>query len=294
MNDVFVQVSHPDFAPHRLRLPRAEFGIDADEQPSGKIVLTRGLAVTGKVTDDEGRPIQGALIRTKFLNDIREATTDEAGEYRLVGCEPVTTRIVVSAPGRATDMKQLRLEPDMEPVNFRMQPGGHVRIRVLDDQGNPVPKARIFYQHWREGRFQYFEFDHKNQYADEDGVWEWNEAPLDEFEADICRPGGMELARQKLIARDEEYVFRVPPALVISGSVIDAETKKPIKEFQVVPGIRSSATHMNWSHSETTPGADGKYRFKRTHDYMAHLRRINLLQITTTSGLPTAFHFATH
>jgi hypothetical protein len=32
--------------------------------------------MTGRVTDDSGKPIVGALIRTKFINDIREARTD--------------------------------------------------------------------------------------------------------------------------------------------------------------------------------------------------------------------------
>ena len=95
-----------------------------------------------------------------------------------------------------------------------MKPGGTVRIRVLDEQGNPVPKARIFFQEWR-GRYQYFEFDHVNQYADDKGVWVWHEAPLDEFRADICPPGGMQLHRQPLIAREEEYVFRAPGPLVV-------------------------------------------------------------------------------
>ena len=146
---------------------------------------------------------------------------------------------MVSAKGRATDMKELTIEPEMGPVDFQMKPGGTVRIRVLDAKGNPVPKARIFFQRWR-GQFEYFEFDHVSQYADKNGVWVWNEAPLDEFKADICPPDGMQLELQPLIARAEEYVFRTPPALVVSGKVIDAVTKKPIKEFRVVPGVRST------------------------------------------------------
>ena len=124
----------------------------------------------------------------------------------------------------------------MGPVDFQMKPGGTVRIRVLDEKGNPVPKARIFFQQWRRRFFKYFEFDHVSQYADQNGIWVWNEAPLDEFKADICRPDGMQLPRQPLIARAEEYVFRVPGPLVVSGKVIDAVTRKPIKAFRVVPG----------------------------------------------------------
>ncbi len=171
-------------------------------------------------------------------------------------------------------MKELRIDPEMGPVDFAMKPGGTVRIRVLDHQGNPVPKARILFQRWR-GRFSYFEFNHVSQYADNQGLWVWNEAPLDEFQADICpSDDGMTLEAQPLIARQQEYVFRLPAALVVSGKVIDAETKQPIKAFRVVPGIRSSPTHMNWVPSQAFAASGGHYQIRQTYGYFAHLVRI--------------------
>ena len=273
MSEVFVEINHPGFRPIRRPLTRAEFGIERGREPVAKVVLDRGLTVTGRVTDEAGKPIAGARVRTKFLNDIREATTGSDGVYRLAGCEPRTARIVVSAKGRATDMKELSIDSEMGPVDFKLKPGGTVRIRVLDQKGNPVPKARIFFQRWR-GHFAYFEFNHVNQYADQNGIWVWNEAPLDEFKADICPPDGMELAEQPLIARAEEYVFRVPDPLVVSGKVIDAATKKPIKAFRVVPGVRSSETHMNWVPSESFSASEGQFQIRETHGYFAYLFRI--------------------
>ena len=112
------------------------------------------------------------------------------------------------------------------------------------------------------GPFEYFEFDHVSQYADEKGVWVWNEAPLDEFKADICPPDGMELELQPLIARAEEYVFRTSPALVVSGKVVDAVTKEPIKKFRVVPGFRSAEKEMHCARSENYVASDGQYRIR--------------------------------
>ncbi len=177
-------------------------------------------------------------------------------------------KIVVSAKGRATDMKEVRVDAEMEPVDFQMKPGGTVRIRVQDEQGNPVPRARILFQRWRGPFFDYFEFDHVSQYANAEGIWQWNEAPLDEFQADICQPNGMELAKQLLVARDEEYVFRVPPALVVSGKVIDAQTQQPIKKFHVVRGVRSSEDRMSWMRGERYVATDGQYRIRVIHDYL--------------------------
>ena len=82
MAKVHVEIGHPSFMPIRRFLERGEFGIEPGRQPSSKITLDRGLTVTGKVTDEAGKPIAGALVRTKFFNDLREATTGPDGVYR--------------------------------------------------------------------------------------------------------------------------------------------------------------------------------------------------------------------
>ena len=274
--DAYVSINHPDFKPNRGQLSREEFGIEPGDQPTARIMLKRGLKITGRVTDESGKPIAGAKVWTKFFNDLRRATTGTDGTYSLVGCEPKMTRIVVSAPGKARDFKDVLVDPNMEPVDFAMKPGGNIRIRALDAQGNPIPKTRIFFQRWR-GWIQYFEFDGVNQYADAEGVWEWDEAPLDEIKADICPPDGMTLVKQPLIAREKEYVFRLSPPLVISGNVTDASTGKPVKKFRVVPGTRSgerNAPPMNWARSESFEATGGRYELRLHRGYPAHLVRI--------------------
>lgn len=273
MPEVFVEISQADYLPLRRRLARSEFAIEPGDGPTARLELSAGLAVTGTITDESGNVISGALIRTKFFNDEREARSGDDGKYRLIGCEPAITRIVVWALGRALEMKEVRVAPGMDPVDFQLQPGGHVRVRMLDEHGKGVPKGRIFFQRWR-GHIKYFEFDHVNQYTDLDGVWEWNEAPLDEFAADICRPDGMQLQEQPLRARDEEYVFKVPPTLVVSGRVIDAQTKQPINSFRVVPGIRSAKPDIRWVRHEQFTAADGHYSVRRRDAELAHLVRI--------------------
>ena len=55
----------------------------------------------------------------------------------------------------------------------------------------------------------------------------------------------------------------MPGPLVVSGKVIDAVTRKPIKAFRVVPGVRSSETHMNWVPSESFSASDGQFQHPR-------------------------------
>ena len=46
------------------------FEVKPGQTPSGRTVMKRGLMIVGQVTDQAGGPIQGALVRAKFLNDI--------------------------------------------------------------------------------------------------------------------------------------------------------------------------------------------------------------------------------
>ena len=274
---VHVVLDHADYQALRIPLQRDKYEIKLSEKPTAIIKLNRGLTVSGTVTDETGKPIPDALVRTKYLNDEREAKTDQQGKYLLNGCEPKLSRIVVTAKGKAIEMQKVMIGPEMLPVNFAMKPGGKIRIRVVDEQGKGISKARIFYQRWR-NETAYFPFDRVNQYADVNGIWEWDEAPLDEFTADICGTE-MQLAGQSLIAGNKEYkeyTFTPPEALVISGRVIDAKTKKAINNFRAIPGFRFRGTRKNifWKQTNAYEVTNGNYRFRHTGGRIAYQVRI--------------------
>lgn len=275
LSDVHIAFNHPDYQPLRRSLPRNGFELAAGAAPTSNVVLKPGLIVTGTVTDEAGEPIADALVRTKFLNELREARTDENGVYRLRNCEPRMTRIVVSAEGKALELKEIQVLPEMETVDFTMQPGGTIRVRILDEQGNGIPGARVFFQRWR-GRVDYFEFDHVNRDTDENGDWIWNEAPHDDILADIVRPNEMQLIQQRLTAGEEVHVFKVPSALVVSGSVVDAVTREPIESFRVLPGIRNADPRIgiSWIERDIFGSSGGQYQTRFTRGNPASLVRI--------------------
>lgn len=60
----------------------------------------------------------------------------------------------------------------------------------------------------------------------------------------------------------------------MSGKVVDAETKLPIKTFRVVPGIRSSESPVYWIGYESFTASDGHYRMRQRNEYFATRVRI--------------------
>ena len=275
LSEVQVSITHPEYEPLRESLSRNQFESTAGNPSTGSITLTQGLTLAGIVRDPQGDPIEEATVRTKFLNEIREAKTDEFGRYQLTGCEEMHCRVVVFANERALEMREVHVQPGMEPVDFVLPPGGRVKVRVVDGEGKGLPRSRIFLQHWR-GPVDYFEFDHVDCYTDENGVWEWNEAPLDTFEADICPPGGMQLVDQRLVAGKDEHLFQPPPLLVVTGRVLDAESGEPITNPRVTPGHRNDnpSIGFDWYERDAYTPETSHYRVQFNRSLKGYVVRV--------------------
>jgi hypothetical protein len=274
MDSVYVSVNHSRFMPMRKSLARTEFEVASGAEPAAALTMDPGLTIAGRVADETGKPIAGARVRTQFINEEREGTTDADGRFSISGCPPQSTRIVASAPGRAMQKQEVQVAEDMAPVEFAMPPGGHVRILIVDHEGNPSPKARVFFQQWGVERISYFEFDHVNQYANDEGVWEWNEAPLEGFTADICPPGGMQMPDIPFMPRKEEYIIAAFPPVVISGRVVDAETKQPIPAFRMVPGIYFDNGQIHWERRDAREAREGRYEHRPDRRYAGYAVRV--------------------
>jgi protocatechuate 3,4-dioxygenase beta subunit len=205
---VRVQITHPDFMPTSLSLDIPAYGLKLDEIPSRHMVLERGQTVAGVVSDLAGRPIAGAIVRARIQNETLEASADAAGCYALKNCQMGATELVVTAQGFAPDLKQVDIGESTPAVDFRLELGRTIRVRVTDRDGNPLSGARIFFQNWR-GKSHDDELGMVHAYTGEGGVWLWENAPADAVTVDICPPNAMQVPDQSwwLVRRN----FTLPP-----------------------------------------------------------------------------------
>lgn len=255
-DSVTVEIDHPNFMPKSLLLNRAEFEVARAQKPSARIVLDRGQTVVGKVTDTNGAGVAGALVQAYIVPYFqRTAVTDAEGNYRLVGCRPEAAMVMVTAKRLAPVWRPVWIQPEMKPADFQMARAATVRFRLLETRGNPIPKAALYFS-----PFSDFDSGRPSESTDEQGSWEWREGPREKFSVSITLPDGRRLNNQPLVTGQNEIRFRAPPdAQTISGRVIDARTKQPIKQFRVVPRLGPS-----WGWRESFIASDGNFWIRPT------------------------------
>ncbi len=157
-------------------------------------------------------------------------------------------------------------------VDFQLKPGKTLRLRVLDEAGRPLPKAQVSI--WANGSFDSFEADQAPRETDVDGAWVWHDVPSEDVMVTINRPRGMTLNWRRLRAREAEYVFRLGVALVITGRVIDAETKQPLRNFRCTSGVRMNGQQHNWNNNANWARGNGTYQVLQKYEQSAYLVRI--------------------
>jgi protocatechuate 3,4-dioxygenase beta subunit len=251
-------------------------------QQKAVLVMNRGITVEGTITDPQRAPVASARVvadrwlgespgRTysyassgyygpRYPSSLKRAWTDRQGHYRLRGLPSGPWGVCVGAPGLAPDMRRVDVERGMAPVDFQLEKGRLLRIRVVDGDGKPVAGASVWARSWRNGApLQRLA---PSETTDEQGEWSWDGAPADELTFAFCKLGYMEVIRSDIQARDEPYVITLPPPLVISGRVVDAETNAPIQQFRLLQTGSMGPGRGSYTYDLTIPdrGGPGTYR----------------------------------
>ena len=213
-------------------------------------VLKKGLTVTGRVVNAEGRPVKGAravLGHDVWGTNAPTGTTNERGEFTLENCDRRPDdrhspggRLRAADPGRESSERT----PPVDDPDDRA--GATVRGKVVNIQGKPVAGAFVAADTWRGHRSIRFRVN-----TDQDGRFEWRSAPKDVVLYDIGQDGYMASRDVPLTASDREQTVILYPKLVITGRVTDAETGRPVPRFRVVQGRPIvGGNQINWSENE--------------------------------------------
>jgi hypothetical protein len=243
--EVKLQLFHPDFvsdgAPTLggpVRSPKPE----ALRAQSDRQILLRGLALEGRVIDEEGRPIAGARIKdsTRGLGFSEFAwchPTGADGRFPFHLPRGESFLLTAVAEGYVAGTQAVSLDPQQPAIAFQLKRGKRLRGRVVDRAGHPIEAARVIAMSDRLGGT--FAFD---TWTDEHGRFEWDEAPAEAVRLQFTAEAYVENVRQ-LTAGDAVAEITLMPAIDVRIVAIDAQTREAIPRFHTQIGTRDAATN---------------------------------------------------
>jgi beta-lactamase regulating signal transducer with metallopeptidase domain/protocatechuate 3,4-dioxygenase beta subunit len=225
------------------------------------MVMKRGLRLRGIVKNQQGEPIENALVdtgggegTTVFGEVIENCTTPRTltdGSFSIGGLAVGSKDIVVSAVGYAPRVVPLEIEDGMEPIEVSLKSGETYSGQVVDINGKPVEDVKISVGEWSVGNRR--KALTRITKTDSQGYFSIENLPDEgklQFHFGGKRDSGLMGFRKEipedLSGRDKIVMYKTP---VFVGKVIDAETEGVIKNFTLTIGIDSAAfgDSANWS-----------------------------------------------
>jgi RNA polymerase sigma factor (sigma-70 family) len=231
--------SAPGFTQSRVEVRRQ--GEIVRQLLDGKFVFHLGQAVVvnGKVVDPSGRPIAGAHVLVGVLDEAscRDGLSGPDGRFRIEGCKPGLSHVTASLDGYAPVAIKVDLESDMSPVKLRLSQGRSLRLRIVDGNGVPIAGASGGLDTLAglnsTTAVPQVEFSLK---SDTNGQIVWEHTPDMNLQFNFSASGYMEAPHIELRPQDHEQVITLSPALVLSGTVRDADSGELLPKFRLGVG----------------------------------------------------------
>ena len=236
---------------------------------SAKIILKRGAPLVGKVVDPAGNPIKKGIV---VWHDSpyhgpgnHEVEIEATGRFETDPLAPGEHPITIVAPGFCPQRQTVLVNQTTGEKRFELQPGNRLVLKIVNPQGDPIPKAYVSILKWR-GAESLYNWRHPNvlnsripnrSSADGNYVWDW--APEDTVTYQVSA-AGVSSKTVTLLAREEPHVIQLDQQLVAAGKVTDAATGKPVKRFRVIPVTVFRPMFLSASFRDEVPGVDGSYQ----------------------------------
>ncbi|HSF39514.1 MAG TPA: carboxypeptidase regulatory-like domain-containing protein [Thermoanaerobaculia bacterium] len=246
----------------------------------GSVVLAPGVALSGVVTDPQGRPLEGAEVWARAAADetgfftlpVRDpgppdALTGADGSFRLEDRAAgeslsLSARLKGYGPGEAPRIAV----PAEAPVKIVLSPASRVSGRTLGPDEKPVPGARVILMEMQEtnrgGRSSRMPGRFEQGVADEDGAFVFENVAPGSINLSAMAPRRQNAELQGLEVRAGQELADVDlvlaPAATIEGRVL-SPTGRPVPGAEVVVQEAGESGMIGFSRLRATADGDGVY-----------------------------------
>lgn len=268
-----LQTTHPDFVDDTRWGERQEAqGITTEQLRAGtsKLTMERGVSIAGAITGPDGKPVTSGLVtwsdQPYWANGVNEAQIDASGRYETLRLAPGEHSVTVLAPGFAPQQRKIQASQSQQDVDFQLEAGNSIRIKIVDQSGKPIPEAAVQIAKWR-GTEALYNYKHPNvpesgipRQADQDGVYTWDWAPADGVTYRVLA-NGFDSKEVTLVAKTEPHQIEIASLVTIFGKVVDGESGEPIERFRVIPvkAFRPDFYATDFQVGNTAEGKNGQY-----------------------------------
>ena len=286
-------LSHPDYVSDKLLrgytpMPLMKMPpIGTLREQTAVMVMRKGGTITGRVTDEAGKPIAGVQFYTAelywFDSQKPAATSDADGRFRLTNLTfaksgmndpPESTQralrakqaaVVMQAPGYTPQLIHVDSNGTLKPLEIKLRPGQSVFGRVIDADGKPLQGVNVSTSNWLGYRAR---FDRQAK-TGADGKFRLSDVPLEGVLYGFHKKGYVSVndlpmsPDDKNQAGQEGYVVTLTAPLRVSGTIVDTETNRPPARCTVTKGVEyDDGRAPEWERYTAKTVSNGRYQFE--------------------------------
>jgi peroxiredoxin len=216
--------------------------------------------------DLNDKPVGGAelIVQRPDATGRKYLRSDAQGRFRTRVAEAGSAGLIITRDGFAPTYRGISIVAGGPAARLQLSPARVLRGRVLDQNQRPVPGAKVRLTDWQ-GTGDLLKFQ---AVTDAEGRFKWTGAPLDQVVLQVSRTN-YSTTREAVSIGEEEVVLQLMRAPGVYGKVFDAETRKPVESFTVIPGRKYSQeeVQIHWERYSGMRGRDGEYSL-RVENYM--------------------------
>jgi uncharacterized GH25 family protein len=197
-------------------------------------VMEAGLILAGKVLDGDGKPIEGASVvlgtqSERTVGGYTRTWTDASGQFRFANAQWGVGLLRVQATSFAPTIQTVHIASGIQPVEVRLERGRPLLGRVTDARGAPVRNAMVVVAPLPD----YSGFGVWVGPTDEQGRFRMANVPEHEVLVHVMKTGYTSVRDQPVKPSEAEAVLTLRAPLRVTGSVTDAVTGAPMRNFEV-------------------------------------------------------------